>query len=82
MERGLLKQEVLRLRKERTEIAKAFQDPITLATVEDAVQLHCGHVFSNASIRQWLQQNGTCPVCKAHVGLSQVRLAKRGKYDD
>lgn len=30
-------------------------------------ELQCGHIFCSYAIDPWLQQNRTCPVCKANI---------------
>tara|TARA_X000001036_G_scaffold439983_2_gene493496 strand:- start:1738 stop:2292 length:555 start_codon:yes stop_codon:yes gene_type:complete len=38
----------------------------------------CGHVFSEIGLRQWLQRNNTCPMCRTHVDPSFNFLEVRG----
>eukprot|EP00753_Platysulcus_tardus_P010604 PLAT289.1.p1 GENE.PLAT289.1~~PLAT289.1.p1 ORF type:complete len:442 (-),score=170.70 PLAT289.1:612-1901(-) len=41
--------------------------PICTEEMEGPLQLHCGHLFCEACVSQWLERNHTCPVCRAHV---------------
>lgn len=44
----------------------AFEDPITLEIMTQAVMLPCGHSFSKDSLAAWMQGGeGCCPVCKS-----------------
>jgi len=47
------------------------QCPITLEHFEDGQQIcqitHCGHCFTEASIRNWFQRNVHCPVCRHDI---------------
>ena len=38
----------------------------------------CGHVFSEASLRRWLQNNNSCPMCRQQVDASFNNLEIRG----
>jgi hypothetical protein len=43
--------------------------PITCADIETKCTTNCGHVFEHSALLKALEQNETCPVCRAEVNI-------------
>ena len=41
--------------------------PITHDIMIDPIILKCGHVYEKSSIKRWLVNSDTCPLCRAHT---------------
>ena len=39
---------------------------------ENATKMPCGHVFGSYCLKQWLQNNNTCPACRTEVDYVEV----------
>ena len=52
----------------------AFHCPISLELMTDPVIIiKCSHTFERNNIRDWLQNNGRCPVCSTAATLADVK---------
>ncbi len=40
---------------------------VCMEPIKRRFMLPCGHAFHRKCIRKWLQENNTCPVCRANV---------------
>jgi SUMO ligase MMS21 Smc5/6 complex component len=43
--------------------------PITCTDIETKCTTNCGHVFEHSALLKALEQNETCPVCRAEVNI-------------
>jgi predicted amidophosphoribosyltransferase len=41
------------------------------------VKLHCGHMFCDGCIEEWLRREHTCPLCRAPISTALQGAAKR-----
>lgn len=46
--------------------------PITCDSINIKLKLLCGHEFEHLAIQEWLQQKGTCPVCRHKICLDET----------
>lgn len=37
------------------------------------VKLHCGHIFCDDCVSEWLERERTCPMCRAAIRPSNLR---------
>ncbi|XP_062133634.1 E3 ubiquitin-protein ligase rnf8-B-like [Drosophila sulfurigaster albostrigata] len=70
-----LEQELLRLREdnERNTQCSICLDPWTFTGHHRLVALHCGHLFGEPCIRDYLQRANACPNCRAMVYPKDIR---------
>jgi len=67
MEEEEQKKKLILLNDYMEEIVSNFEDPITYDVYDDPVLTNCGHTFNLSSLREWLKQSNTCPLCKAVI---------------
>jgi hypothetical protein len=51
---------------------KAGNCPICLDPPTDLVALHCGHAVCYPCLRRWLNEDESCPLCRAPASLSHL----------